>query len=94
MRSKHATGKAFSKSIRRPPWEVADVVPGKRIELLYAEQFPWINLPRIGFRNSGYLAFLGLLGLAFVVHLILFLMKYRAWVGGQCPLGCNFEVFF
>lgn len=74
-------GNSISESIRRPPWEIADVVPGQRIELLYAEQFPWINLPRIGFRNSGYLAFLGLLGLAFVVHLVLFLMKYRVWRG-------------
>lgn len=72
-------GKSISESIRRPPWEVADVMPGKPIELLYAEHWPSINLPRIGFRNSGYLAFLGLLGLAFVVHLVLFLMKYRAW---------------
>ena len=72
-------GESISDSIRRPPWEAADVVPGKRIELLYAEQFPRINLPRIGFRNSGYLAFLGLLSLAFSVHFALFLMKYRTW---------------
>jgi hypothetical protein len=66
-------------SIRRAPWEFAGIAPGNRIELLYADHWPQTSLPQIGFRNSTLLAFMGLLSLALSVHLVLFLMKYRAW---------------
>lgn len=74
------SGEKVSDEIRRAPWEFAGLGRGSRMELLYAEQWPQINLPRPGFRNSGLLAFMFFLGLAFCVHIILFLIRYRAWL--------------
>lgn len=73
------SGEKISDELRRPPWEVADVARGRPVELLYAEQWPQINLPRPGFRNSGYLTFMFFLCLALNVHLTLFLIRYWAW---------------
>jgi hypothetical protein len=76
---KARNGESIVGSLRRSPWEFVGIAPGNRIELLYADHWPQINLPRIGFRNSTLLAFMGLVSLALSVHLVLFLMKYRAW---------------
>lgn len=73
------SGEKISDAIRRFPSEIADLSRGRRVELLYAEGWPQINLPRPGFRNSGYLAFMFFLCLAFDVHLTLFLIRYWAW---------------
>ena len=73
------SGEKISDAIRRSPRDVADVARGRRMELLYAEGWPQINLPRPGFRNSGYLTFMFFLCLAFDVHLTLFLIRYWAW---------------
>ncbi len=72
-------GEKIADTLRRPPWEVADVARGRPMELLYDEQRPQINLPRPGFRNTGYLTFMFVLCLAFDVHLTLFLTRYWAW---------------
>ena len=74
-------GESIQDSLRRAPWEFAGIEPGKPIDLLYADQWPRINLPRIGFKDSVLRAFMGLLSLAVTTHLIFFLMRYVAWRG-------------
>ena len=75
-------GEKISDSIRRAPWEFSGIVRGRQIELLYAERWPSINLPRVGFRNSVYLIFNSVLGLLFSVHVLLFLTRYLRWRAG------------
>jgi hypothetical protein len=73
------SGKKISDTIRREPWQFKGLARGRPVELLYAEQWPEVNLPRVGFENSGYLAFNCFLGLAFSLHVLLFLMRYWGW---------------
>jgi hypothetical protein len=72
-------GETISDTIRREPWQFKGLARGSRMELLYVEHWPEVNLPRVGFENSGYLAFNCFLGLAFSLHVLLFLMRYWGW---------------
>lgn len=74
-----SNGEVISGAIRRELWEVKEAAAGIQIAVLYAERWPWINLPRFGFKNSGLIAFMGLLFSGVSTHLILFLLKYRIW---------------
>jgi hypothetical protein len=72
-------GERVSDALRRSSGEFAGLAQGRRLDLLYAAAWPQINLPRIGFNDTGFLIFATLLGFAFIVHIVLFLVRYRDW---------------
>ena len=72
-------GRNMSDEMRRFTSEVRHLSPGKQVQVLYAEQWPQINLPLPGFKNTGFIIAMGLLCLAFEVHITLFLVRYWNW---------------
>ena len=72
-------GETVTSTIRRAQWEFAGPTHPSRTPVLYAENWPQINIPRLGLRNSSLLAFSGLLGFSFSVHTVCLLRRYRIW---------------
>lgn len=72
-------GETVTSTIRREQWEFAGITQRSRPPVLYAENWPKINIPRVGLRNSSLLAFSLVLGLVFSVHMVCFLRRYRTW---------------
>ena len=72
-------GETVTGTIRREQWEFAGITRRSKPPVLYAENWPQINIPRVGLRNSPLLAFSLILGVVFSVHMLCFLRRYRTW---------------